>query len=53
MDEKENTQMNGFYVYDENGDQIAYVYATDILEAYKEAEAVTGIDRDALSVERR
>jgi hypothetical protein len=44
--------MEGFYVYDEQGDNIAYVRATDILEAYKEAEAVTGINRDELSVER-
>lgn len=42
----------GFYVYDENGQQIAYVNATDILAAYKEAESVTGLTRNALSVER-
>lgn len=42
----------GFYVYDANGEQIAYVNATDILEAYKEAEFVTGLTQDDLSVER-
>jgi len=43
---------NGFYVYNAQGEQISYVNALDILEAYEEAEAVTGIDREELSVER-
>lgn len=42
----------GFYVYNENGEQIAYVNAADILDAYREAEAVTGLKRNELSVER-
>lgn len=42
----------GFYVYDENGTQILYVNAPDILAAYKEAATVTGISQDNLSVER-
>jgi hypothetical protein len=42
----------GFYVYDETGKQVAYVNARDILDAYREAEFVTGINRNMLSVER-
>ena len=46
------TNNTGFYVYNEDGEQITYVNAVDILEAYKEAEAITGISRTELSVER-
>ena len=46
------TNSTGFYVYNEDGEQISYVNATDILEAYKEAEMITGIPRNELSVER-
>lgn len=41
-----------YYVYDETGQQLCCVRATDILEAYKEAALVTGINADDLSVER-
>lgn len=43
---------NGFYVYDMEGEQIAYLNATNILEARKEAQSITGMDIDDLSIER-
>lgn len=49
---KEIKAMKGFYVYNASGEQIGYVNATDILEAYKEAAIITGIDANDLSVER-
>ena len=42
--------MNTYYVYDEHGNNIAVVYADDLLAAQKEAAEVTGIDSDILSV---
>lgn len=42
----------GFYIYNDEGENIGYVNAVDILEAYKEAAAITGLDADELSVER-
>lgn len=46
------TNTTGFYIYDATGEQIGYVNATDILDAYKQAEQITGIPSDDLSVER-
>tara|TARA_R110000868_G_scaffold150031_1_gene372838 strand:+ start:338 stop:475 length:138 start_codon:yes stop_codon:yes gene_type:complete len=44
--------MTGFYIYNNDGEQIGYVDAVDINEAYKEAEIVTGLTLDDLAVER-
>lgn len=44
--------MNTYYVYNEEGEQIAVIVASDISEAYKDAEIVTLIPRRFLSVEK-